>query len=408
MTNAAYIPADLYDIRIYDHDGHLWRVLRGWDRLEFSQRLNDPWNHSIQLTVSPDNPLGEELRSMPMDYFVLIYRYDPIVQSNDLVYEGFNATVSEQTQLDGNIFFNLYGGGYTKLLDRRLVLPPPGSENNDKKGYGETIIKDYVYECCVKPTGLLATTTEEEREAGSSDNNKTIQDRLETIFVDNARAFPGFNIIPTSGRGAVSEYSARFTNLDSVIKAICEDADLDYGVTGSVPPGEFWFDCRPNWGLDRTVGNTDGNQPAIFSLELGNMLIPILSTNHRHEKNYFYAGGSGQGELRQILQFSNSVAIAESPWGRSELFVNASSEDTNAGLIAACREAEGKRGAKYEMEFDVRLTQGIRWPRDWGLGDLVTAYYRGLRFDKKIKEIQVVIAASQQQPEQITLEFEEV
>lgn len=156
------------------------------------------------------------------------------------------------------------------------------------------------------------------------------------------------------------------------------------------------------------MGNTDGNFPAVFSLEVGNMLIPILSTNHRHEKNYFYAGGSGQGELRQIMQFWDTEAIAQSPWGRSELFVNASGEETNDGLFQACREAQGKRGAKHEMEFDVRLTQSVRWPRDWGLGDLVTAYYRGLRFDKKISEIAVVVASSQQQAEQITLEFKEI
>lgn len=399
-------PGDLYTIQIYDHSGRLWKTLQGWDRLEFSQRINDPWNHSIQLTVAPNNSLCQDLRSIPPDYFVLITRYDPVTQVSTLVYEGFHATVSEQTQLDGNIFFNLYGGGYTKLLERRLVLPPPGLENSEKSGYGETIVKDYVYDSCIRPTGILVTQSEETRE--ESTDVKTIETRLIATFIDQGRIMPGFHVVPTENRGLQTSYSARFTNLESVVKAIIEKSGLDYGIYGSVPPGQFWFDCRPVWGLDRRVDNQDGNPPTIFSLELGNMLIPILSTNHRHEKNYFYAGGSGEGALRQLLQFSNDEAIAASPWGRSELFVSASSEDTMEGLLQACRDAEAKRGTKYEMEFGILMTRSIRWPRDWGLGDLVTAYYRDYRADKQISEIRVVVSPGQQQVENITVELKEV
>jgi len=393
MTDS-YIPTDLYIIKIYNHDGELYKILRRWDRLEFSQRVNDPWNHTIHLRVSPNDPLGEELRNLKRDYFILIDRYDPVTDTTDLVYEGLHQTSHEQTQMDGNIVFTLYGGGYTKLLDRRIVLPPPGQEYNEKSGPAETIIKEYIYECMIRPTGLA--------------NTSDLETQQTTTFVDEDRIMPNFFIEPILGRGTTTEYRARFTNLDSVVKAIADDGGLDYGIVGTDPPGRFEFQCRSLWGLDRRLDNTEGNPEAVFSLERGNMLIPLLSTNHRHEKNYIYIGGQGQGEKRQVAQISDSTAISVSPWGRSELFTDSRKSDTYAALLATGRATLEDRKATQSFTFDLKMTRSSRWIRDWGLGDYITALYRGLRFDKKIVEVTARVSTEAQQIEQIILEFEDI
>lgn len=402
-----FVPNDLYTISFYNHAGELYHVLRKWDRLEFSQRVNDPWNHSIQVRVSPDDPTGELLRSLMWDYFVVIERYDPISLEKDEVYAGIHQTSSEQTQTDGNIIFTLYGAGFSKFLDRRVVIPPPGYENSEKSGYAETVIKDYVYESMVAPTGLYIYTEEELTAMGNDETPLEVM-QLSDPFVDSSRAFPGLSIVGTQDRGTYATYKARFTNLESVVKAVADAGGLDFGISKGDTLGTFVFDARPLWGTDRREDNTEGNKPAIFSLEYGNMLIPILSTNHRYEKNFVYVGGAGDGINRLIRKFENTPALTVSPWARSELFVDSREGETTEEVTVAGRAALAERGTKQAFDFDIRQTRASRWIRDWGLGDIITAYYRGRVLTKKIMEIQVVVSLGGQQREQITVELEDL
>lgn len=395
MVIPAYEPNDIYTITFYSHTGSLLLTLRGWDSFEFSQRLNDPWNHTLQVNVSPDNQLAEILRELPWDTFVLAHRFDPLTQKTTKVYEGLHATSREQTQTDGNIFFQLYGGGYTKLLERRVVIPPPGQENSHKTGAAETIIKEYVYESCVSPTGLTIT-----------DDISVMQT---TSFIDPARIIKGLAIAPTQGRGVPTEYTARFVQLHSVVGKIAQDGQLTYGIYGGDELGEFIFDARPIWGKDRRIDNTEGNRPVIFGVQRGNMLIPILSTNHRHEKNWIYAGGEGEGTKRIIAQAWDDEAIAQSPWGRSELFIDNRQGADYATTYAAARSALKQRGTQVSFDFDVQQTRTCRWLEHWGLGDYVTAEYYGNRtYDRKIVEITGVISPGGQTVEQLTVDLEEV
>jgi len=389
-----YIPTDLYDIKIYDHDGNLYLSLRQWDRLEFSQRINGPWNHTITLRVSPYSNLSTLLRELVRDYFILIERYDPVTNSTDLVYEGFHQTVSEQTKQDGNIYFSLYGAGYTRLLEQRIILPIPGEEHNSKSGYAENIIKEYVIDCMVTPTGILHTSD--------------LEAQITTTFTDSDRVVPNLSVERAGNGGEITEYNARYVNLASAIETIAKDGKVDYGIVGTNPPGSFEFQCRPIWGVDRRLNNLAGNTEAVFSLDRGNMLIPLLSTNHRHEKNYIYVGGQGEAEKRQIAQVSDSTAISKSPWARSELFVDARNTDNYAGLLYKGRGAIEERGAKKSFEFDIQMTQGSRWLRDWGLGDYITALYYGQRFDKQIVQINALVSTEAQALERITVELEDI
>ncbi len=390
-----YIPSIIYEVDIRDHSGNLIVYLDTWERLEFTQRLNDPWNHTIYVRLSPDNALGPLLRSLKRDYFFTITRTDMYTAERTIVYEGFHNTSSEQMQANGDIFFSLYGSGYTVLLDRRLVLPinmvnyqstyidnkglsyngegaAKAGTDNDKAGIAETVIKEYVYDCFLDP-----------------------------LYPD--RYIQGFHLAADLLRGINVEYSARYVNLESVIKALMETAKMDYGITRYSDYGTFLFDCRPNWGTDRRVDNTEGNPPIVFSCEHGNMFIPIYSTNHRHEKNYLYIGGDGEGENRKIIMASDPVAIAESPWGRSELFVsendvNSEKELRDKGMIAL-----KERGKETNFDFDFIQTRATRWPLHWGLGDIVTAYYQGLRFDKKIDGITINVSLNTDKIETLSI-----
>lgn len=372
----AVIPSELYQLRFLDNTGNLLLLLRRWDRLTYTQRVDGPDDHYIQIRTTPTETLGETLRSMPKDIMLFVDRVDPITGVTSTPYAGFQQTVSEQTQSNGNIFFSLYGADFTRLLERRIVLPPAGQENSIKSGYAESIIKDFIVESAISP-------------------------------VDTNRIIPGLSIARDQQRGGQAEYSARYTLLASVVSAIAEGAYLRYGIYPDDIPGNFIFDCRRIWGTDRRAGTAN---PTIFDLELNNMVLPILSTNRRHEKNVVYVGGQGEGVDRAVIERQNYAATLESPWARSEGFEDARKESDTAALEVVAQQYLEERGSQVEFDFEIYQTAGTRWLRDWFLGDLVTARYYGRQFDKEITEVAVTVTSgsASQSVEKITVALEDI
>lgn len=373
-----YVPTNLYEVRIYDHAGVFQIMPYNVTRIEFHQRLNLPWNHQITIELSVDDPQAAVLRTIQKDWFVCLYRIDPLNSLRRRVYEGLHITTVDQARVTGDLIFNLYGSGYTQLLQRRVVVPLTGQKDSVKTGPGETVLKSYVADAMITP-------------------------------IDVNRIFPGVALQPDAGEGLPVDYSARYTNLMTVCENVANAGKLDFGVMGSGILGEFIVKARALWGKDRRYGNLAGNIPTVFSLDYGNMAIPILSTNSSDEKNYIYVGGGGSEELRVIQPVTNPAAIAESPWGRKEAFIEGRQEDTDTGLIALGDAYLEANRVVEKFTFDIRSVAGGHWLVDWELGDLITARYFDKTFDKKIIEVGVVVSgeASADQNEVFTVEMED-
>jgi hypothetical protein len=302
-----------------------------------------------------------KIRSIKKDYFVIIYRIDPISLHKDLVYEGFNYTRVDQVNKAGDVIFNLYGAGYTSLLNRRVVLPPDLLEQNVKTGPAESVAKGFVYDCCV---GSIAD-----------------------------RQIQGLTLEFDAASGDTTTQSIRYINLLTVIENTCEDGHVDFGIIGTIPPGQFEFQVRSVWGTDHRVGNADGNVPLVFDLLRNNMEIPIFSYNSSEEKNYIYIGGQNSGVERIIEEVSDPVAIAESPWGRKESFDDARREETVNGLVSSGNAYLKDRAVQKTLSFNVRQTAGTRWLRNWKLGDLFNAVYFEENFEKQCTEVTVTVTS---------------
>lgn len=355
------IPNEFYELRLYNHTGTLIDILRSWSRFEFHQRINSSWNHQLTFEMSIENPLADQLRAIQPDYFLLAYRIDPLTLDRRLVYEGFNTTIVDQLRANGDVIINLYGVGYTQLLSRRIVIPPPLQEHNTKIGFAETVAKGYVYDCMI----------------GSA------------IF---AREMPGVTIEADGGRGNYMTQNIRYINLQSVVESVARDGGLDFGFVGSDPPGNFQFQARPRWGTDRRP--TSGNPPTVFDIFMNNMEIPIYTRNYSEEKNYVYMGGAGEGVNRVIQEVSYPDAVAISPWGRKESFADARQEDTTSGLISDGYAYLEENKAKIDLTFNVRQTAGMRWLRNWELGDYIAARYFEAIFEKQVVEVSVIVSSA--------------
>lgn len=371
-----------YDIYFFDHSATRVFLLQGFKYLEFHQRVSSPWNSVMRIESAAEDPvLINFFRNiLERDFITEVWRTDEVTGDRDLVYEGFHRTLIDQVKNSGIVVFTLYGVGYSQLLKRRIILPITGQEYNSKSGVAETVMRDFVSDSAISP-------------------------------VDADRIISGLSNDIDVAVGSTAEYSARYTNLFTVISRLAEQGGVDFGVTKDTTVGTFLFEVRELWGTDKTHGNSDGNVPVVFDVTLGNMLIPILSKNGGDEVNFVYIGGQQQGVSRIIETRQDAAAVAASPWNRHENFVDARSEDDTDGLQTRGQAVLDEQGYKEVLTFNVQQTAGTRWIRDWVLGDLITARYAGQQFHKKIVEVTTQVSAGESgeaQIEGISVEMEDV
>jgi hypothetical protein len=80
-----------------------------------------------------------------------------------------------------------------------------------------------------------------------------------------------------------------------------------------------------------------------------------------------------------------------SPWARREGFVDARNLTATASIQDAAD--RGLAEGRPRRLFTARITDapGTRYGQDWGLGDEITAFYAGLRFNCLIRSVHVAV-----------------
>jgi len=362
-------PSDLYEVRLYDEDSNFVTILQGWSVLEYWQRLNAPWNHTIRYDLSYDDPRLDTLRSIGPDWFYLIYRTDPITLDKDKVWEGFHQTTVDQARENGDIILTLYGQGYTEWLNRRVIIPPVADwEVHEVTAAAGTAIKEYV-----AFNMLIGSVPDADRE------------------------MPGFAVAAGPDGGTTVTYSPRYTNLLTACQTLAEDGNVKFGIIGTDdPPLTFAMYTREIWGLDRRINSTkpDKGDPMLFDFMKKNMDIPILSKNYSEQRTVVYVAGTGVGIKRKLLELSNLTALAESPRIRKEAYIDSRGAESNAEMLTVGRSYLEKNAAKKSVTFNLRQNESTRWMRDFNLGDIVTAKYFDHLESKEIKEIHVTVNTS--------------
>lgn len=140
-------------------------------------------------------------------------------------------------------------------------------------------------------------------------------------------------------------------------------------------------------GKDRTVNNTDGNKPVIFSQNFDNLLSATFDTDETFYKNYALIGGEGEGENRFFAEFKETEATG---LDRRETFVNALdvpqtytddqgqehtyTDDEYTALLVGQAQTELKELIITEkMEAELNLIYSpFKLREDFSLGDKVT------------------------------------
>jgi len=158
-----------------------------------------------------------------------------------------------------------------------------------------------------------------------------------------------------------------------------------------ITPGKFRFQIyNGSRGNNRSQSS---KRPLRFSIENGSLSYASYARDHTEERNFIYAGGSGEKASKTVRTVSNAKAIAISPFNRMEDYI--STGETDPDVIeeearARLREAEAKKSINGHLQQHPNSMFGY----DYGFGDIVTVTFGGHSFDVHLDTIEISVDES--------------
>lgn len=338
---------------------------RDFTSFTYVKKLNG-WGSFSGVVLWQDSPYAQYL--LP-DYRYVIQRQvtGTNVWVNDFV--GFIRRIEYFTPETDTQLVQTWGREASSLLGRYLIEPDSGDAFVEMTGYADDLVKALVRRECI--------------------NNAS-------------KAFPNLVVnADTSSSSKEMSIQVRNENLYDVISKIRDSAnDFDFNVTINDDLSALVFDTyAPQFGRDLTTGNTDGNEPLIFSIENRNMRMPRYWKVGFDAKTQILVLGQGYMETRNTVTVSaDDDTIAE--WGLAQGTKDAKDLIDEDALIDAGESALEDQGPQERMDFKTFESPSTRYWQHWRLGDWVTAQYMDIEADFAIEEIRIVV--SNDKTEEIT------
>lgn len=294
---------------------------------------------------------------------VLLQEGNYVTRQDDLEVGIIESVVVENDAIDG-MMITASGRFAKSILDRRHIYNLSGTVNRPTilRGNVESAVRSVVAN-----NAILCT----------SDSRRNIP-ILELGALSNIPAI----IVDDQGRATQKQVS--YKNLLTYTDEVLEEYGIGAILTLDDASKKFQYSCYI--GADRSVDNTDGNEPVIFSQEYDNLTSSVYSLETVEKKTSALIGGEGEGTAR----FYSVISGTEEGLERRETWVDASSisktytdsEDVEHEYTDAeykeMIDALGKQTLatliKVEtFEGSLNVTGGIwRFNVDYMLGDVVT------------------------------------
>ena len=128
----------------------------------------------------------------------------------------------------------------------------------------------------------------------------------------------------------------------------------------------------------------------MFSPERGGVVSGERAFDYADEVNRIYAGGQGQGTLRQIVQVDDTTREGVSGLNLREDFKDARMTSTTAGLTAEANTF--LRAGRPLRTFNVKLdpyAPGCVYGVNWKWGDAISVVFEGETFDAMVDSVSV-------------------
>jgi hypothetical protein len=249
------------------------------------------------------------------------------------------------------------------LLTRRIVAYDSGSAQADKSDQADDLIKAVVRE----NLGSLAT-----------DPLRSISSYL-TVQADSgsaptiSKAFSRRNLLDIFREVALSSYkNGTYLAYDIVVNS---PTVLDFRTY----IGQRGIDHR--WPAS--------NNALLFGPEHGNLTNIVRGYDHTQEVTYAYSGGQGIGTARVIGAASDTIRIAQSPFGRIEKFTD-SRMTIDPTILADEADFLVKSGIPINSFIATIVdTPATTYGLHYNFGDYITAVFEGESIDARIDMVRV-------------------
>jgi hypothetical protein len=188
------------------------------------------------------------------------------------------------------------------------------------------------------------------------------------------RTFPRLVVNNPTGDGIPMGARLRYENLWDFVRENAEKARQYI---------RFVFDDNNEFRV--TVAGYVDKPRVVISPERGSATNPVFSLDRTSERNYVILLGQGQGSNRQELR-DFSAATNDSPYNRLEFTSDARNADKSSLQQLITEGQNALYDARAIPSFAVKFVfgNGIGYPEDVQLGDVVTAYWQEINVTRRL------------------------
>lgn len=322
------------DIKILDKDFNFVAMIDDFVSVAINRKYAD--TESIAITINSKKANTEYLVA---GNFVFI---------DDKLNKFFRIYNTKKTLNEKGVNITATGFSIMQMFKQRITIPPTGQEIEKYTAKTETIIKNYINTNCINA-------------------------------VDVGMNFKNIAIAVSKNLGSNITDETRYKNLyDEVIRILTID-NLGIKSTFDTSTKKLIFDVYI--GKDKTTGNTDGNNPIIFSQDFDNILEVTIENTETTIQNYAVVAGQGEGVARTIEYVSDSKTCED----RHVFFIDARETVTRPELIT-----KGQSQLilpSYYIDAVINPFAQPKYEQDYDIGDIVTVVIDGLKLNTRIVEL---------------------
>ena len=274
---------------------------------------------------------------------------------------------------NGQHIFEVYAPDANHLLDTRIVAYYAGSEQAEKDGYADDLMKEIVAE-----------------NLGEDADDVTIWTPETSRIIPTLAVAPNYGASQNVKKGIA--YRNVLTACQDIAKSAEEAGTPTYFDIIRTSPGHFEFRTYTGQRGDNH-GALSGSVRLVGEI-YGNLENAEFSILHSNERTFTLAGGKGEEDDR-VLKHAIDInrALQGHPYNLRELFFDARNSEVEGQIQSEADTALNESKPKSYITGNLVDTYGFAWNVHYKFGDVLSVEAFGRKVDCKVNKVSVRVSA---------------
>lgn len=206
----------------------------------------------------------------------------------------------------------------------------------------------------------------------------------------NLSAYISYQVVQFLGPSITKQFAWR-----TVLPVMQEIAKQSFGLGTPMYFDVVWrgsaFEFQVYLG-QRGADRSTGASQLVVSVERGTLGGTVESTiDWSNSASVVLAGGSGQDAQRKVAGVADGQAVARSPFGRREVWLDRTQLDLLTSLASEATSELRSRRPKQVLSGDVLSAPGAIYGLDWGFGDKLIGEFEGKSYVARLDSTTVTL-----------------